>query len=140
MQKRYNTKQQEMILSCLRNDSGAHLTAEMILIYLKEKGENIGLATVYRTLDKLVANGTVLKYSVPNGMSACYKYAQESCRAHDHYHLICTECGKMTHLECSHLDSLADHVLNEHGFDLDNLKTVFYGKCRQCSLNSKGNL
>ncbi len=133
MRKRYNTKQQELIMSCLKKDSDAHMTAEMILIYLREQGENIGLATVYRTLDKLVANGIIMKYTVPNGLAACYKYASDTTHCHDHYHLICTECGKMIHLECKHLDSLAEHILNEHGFDLDNFKTVFYGKCKQCS-------
>lgn len=138
MQKRYNTKQQDLVLSCLKKDSDAHLTAENIMIYLHEQGENVGLATVYRTLDKLVSNGTVMKYTVPNGQPACYKYADESVHGHDHYHLVCTECGKMIHLECKHLDSISSHILDEHGFSIDNFKTLFYGKCRECSGIVKG--
>lgn len=131
----YNTRQQKLVLSCLKSDYPSHMTAEDILLKLREKDEKIGLTTVYRTLYKLVSRGIVIKFSMPNGTKACYKFADSDCALGEHYHLLCTDCGRMIHLECTHLDNLSQHILSEHLFSIDSFKTVFYGKCYNCALN-----
>lgn len=134
MAKNYKTKQRNLILQTMQNLPQKHTTAEALVMLLREKGEEIGLATVYRNLDKLVQEGQVLKYTLPGGSSACYQYTGGGCKAAPlHFHLMCTHCGQVQHLECPAIEKLAQHFFNEHGFEIDEHNTVFYGACKNCA-------
>lgn len=129
----YKTKQREAILNCLRENKDKHVTVEMIISYLKSGGNSVGQTTVYRTLDKLVADGILIKYATLNGISTCYQYLEQSENNAMHCHLVCVKCGQLIHLDCSYVDELSIHIQKEHHFSLDNLKTVLYGCCENCS-------
>lgn len=83
---------------------------------------------------KLEAQGLVRRYSLDDRGSACWQYtggAEESeCGAH--FHLKCLRCGELYHLDCDHLQEIADHVRKDHGFAIDPSRTVFYGVCEAC--------
>lgn len=128
MKSDYNTRQRTVILNCLKNNGG-HMTAAQIADALHGSGEKAGLATIYRRLDKLVEAGLVRKYITDK--VACYQYAQSSCK--NHFHLQCTKCGTLFHIDCSFLEALAPHITEHHGFRVDNCRTVMYGICAQCS-------
>ena len=127
--KAYNTRSLKLISEILASMDGAHMTAEEILNSLKERGENIGLTTVYRNLEKLVLSGEVRKYSGEG--SACFGFSGEHCA--EHFHLKCSACGKLFHIECEHIERLAEHISHHHGFAVDNTKTVLYGVCGECA-------
>ncbi len=127
--KKYNTKALSLVHDCLRECGGAHMTADEITALLTSRGEKIGKTTVYRNLEKLVNSGLVHRYT--GGDSACFSIADDSC--HEHFHLRCQECGKLIHIECSHMDELSHHIADEHGFKVDRFKTVLYGLCGECS-------
>ena len=129
----YQTRQKELILTCLKDNADRHVTAEMIVGYLKEQGEPVGQTTVYRCLDRLAQDNRVMKYAAPEGASACYRYVEQPENHRNHYHLVCVGCGRMIHLDCSEIDGLQKHMLAEHQFVLDNLKTVLYGRCESCT-------
>ncbi|MGI6005278.1 MAG: Fur family transcriptional regulator [Christensenellales bacterium] len=131
--KSYNTKQKNLILSCLRENGDRHVTVETIMDYLKNRGETVGQTTVYRNLDKLVRDGAVIKFTAPQGMHACYQYLEPGEHP-DCYHLICTSCGHMTHLDCRHINVFTAHMQQEHGFHLDSARTVLYGRCERCNV------
>lgn len=131
--KPYKTKQKELITQALQTFPNQHATAEDLLDYLKSNGKDIGFTTIYRNLDKLVNDGHVLKYTLPDGSKACYQYLTQCDDEHIHSHVICTGCGKISHLECGAVDTLASHLLKEHSIILDTQKTVFYGLCKDCS-------
>ncbi|MBQ8613885.1 MAG: transcriptional repressor [Ruminiclostridium sp.] len=127
----YKTKQGERILETLIRNEDRHLTAEEICVLLKEEGAAVGTATVYRNLEKLVAEGTIRRYRLDEGESACYQYIGDgSC--HEHFHLKCLGCGEVIHLECDYLDELNSHLLEHHSFHLDRTKIVLYGLCCEC--------
>ena len=86
MGEEYKTKQKSSILEYLK-EVDAHVTADDVIDHFRRNGNNIGKATVYRCLDKLVEQNIVLKYSLGNGQSACYQYVGEH-EAEHHYHLI----------------------------------------------------
>lgn len=132
----YRTKQRDRILNCLQNHR-EHVTAEQVREYLKAEGESVGQTTIYRNLDKLVEEGTVLKYASAGGLGACYQYVGQSGHSPDHYHLICTGCGQVIHLECRYLDELSAHIREEHQFSFDKFKTVLYGHCSRCAAENK---
>jgi len=130
----YKTKQRDLIISCLRNNKAEHITVDKIMGYLKAQGASVGQTTIYRNLDKLVEDGIVLKYAADEGRGSCYQYVEQAGRCPTFYHLVCIDCGEMTHLQCSFLDELSEHIHVGHQFSLDKFKTVLYGHCNTCTV------
>lgn len=130
MPKNYNTKQKKQMEEIIASVGDKHFTAEDILEKTKEQGKSVGLTTVYRHLDKMVKDGVLRKYLSHAGESACYQATGNCC---EHFHLRCTQCGKLFHLSCRSLEVINDHVLNQHGFSIDPSKTVFLGICKECA-------
>ena len=127
----YKTKQGGRIFDLLIKNENRHLTAEEISAFLKAEGEAVGMATIYRNLEKLVTEGKIRRYRLDEGESACYQYIGDgSC--HEHFHLKCIGCGEVIHLECGYLDELNSHLLSHHDFHLDRTKIVLYGLCSEC--------
>lgn len=131
-QKSYKTRQREQILNCLTENKAKHMTADEIVIWLKERKTDVGKATVYRTLDKLIEDGRARKYICEEGKSACYQYVDEQGECCRHFHLKCVECGRLIHLKCEYLSDLEQHIMKHHNFIVDNTKTVLYGICEDC--------
>lgn len=132
MENSYNTKQGGMILSLLQKQPGKHFTADEIINELAKDGRSVGKATVYRHLDKLIKQGLVRKYIAEEGQSACFEFIDESGNCESHYHLKCSRCGRLLHVECSYLDEVAHHIFEHHGFVISPEKTVLYGMCDKC--------
>lgn len=131
--KSYNTKQSTELLEYLRSLGGEHVTAFVIHAYLKQAGKTVGLTTVYRQLDKLVAAGLVNKYALDGTSSACYEYLGEDGGCHKQcFHCKCTVCGELVHLHCETMEGVSSHLSVNHGFELDTKRTVFYGICGKC--------
>lgn len=133
----YNTKQKEIILDYMRTKAGEHITVNDISRYFASNGEKISVATIYRRMDGLVADGVVKKYMLDGETSAYYEYSSECEHGCEHYHFKCEECGKLIHFECDELSMVAEHLAHEHGFDVNSIKTMFYGRCENCSGISK---
>lgn len=127
----YKTKQRALVEDVLKKCAQKHFTVDELAEELSAKGEKVGRTTVYRCLERLCDEGKVQKYSAA-GESACYQYlSKEDC--HEHFHLKCTSCGKLIHIECEHISSLAEHIASAHGFSVNKLKTVLYGVCEECA-------
>ncbi|MBE6657015.1 MAG: transcriptional repressor [Ruminococcaceae bacterium] len=129
----YRTRQRTAILQHFRAHPHAHFTADELCDALHAKGIAIGKSTVYRALDKLEESGTIRRFTLTPGMSACYQYAEgggELC--HAHFHLKCLVCGILYHVDCDHLDELTAHLGAKHNFTVDYAKTVLYGTCDPC--------
>lgn len=139
--KTYKTKQKSEILDYLIKHAGSHFTVDDLTKSLSESGINVGKTTVYRHLEKLTDSMQVRKYETGKNTAACYEYPgenkSENCTRH--YHLKCTDCGKLFHLECNILDTVNCHILNTHGFSVNSARTVFYGICAECK-KTGGNL
>lgn len=129
MKSDYKTKQKAALLDLFTENGSRHITAAEIVEKLSENGTKIGTATVYRHLDKLVSDGFLKKYITDSG--ACYQYGGD-CDG-NHFHLKCTVCGTLFHVDCDFLESLSPHILEHHKFKVDNTRTVMYGTCEKCS-------
>lgn len=127
----YNTRQKQAVADLLKEAHGTHMTVDEAVRKLEAQGIRIGNTTVYRTLEQLVRNGNARKY-VTGSSPACYQWADE-CN-HEHcYHLVCTECGKLQHMNCKETDELFEHIFKEHHFAPDMSRTVLYGICAECA-------
>jgi len=85
------TPQREATVLVLLEHEADHLSAEDVFLLVKEKSPEIGLATVYRTLELLTDLKIVDKINFGDGVSR-FDLRQEGS-AHFHHHLICIECG-----------------------------------------------
>lgn len=132
LKSKYNTKQRERILKYLKENKDSNITADEIINYFKSTNDKIGKATVYRYLNNLVKENIVKKYMVENRNCSCYQYIEEQ-NCDSHYHLKCEKCNKIIHLECDEFKGVENHIAKEHDFELDSVKTVLYGICKECS-------
>ncbi len=130
--KNYNTVQKQKILEMLKANSHHHLNADEMLFILNAKQLNVSRATLYRYLDVLVQTGEVRKYIFAEGEKACYQYIEDKNHCSSHFHLMCTECGKLIHLDCGKVAELINHIEEEHNFMVDPGRVVIYGICSDC--------
>ena len=130
----YKTRQHEQLLEYLKSTGGEHFTVEQLHTYFASRGISIGTTTIYRHLEKLIAEGLVNKYFIDENSAACFVYLGESCSCGEdqHYHLKCEKCGKLIHLECDELAVIGEHLQSMHGFTLNPFRTIFYGTCAEC--------
>lgn len=129
----YKTRQKEKILDYLVRNKEKHTNVQEISAFLTEEGTPVGTATIYRQLDKLIDSGTVRRYNFDGKTGACYQYIENDSECHEHFHLKCTICGKLIHLNCERLSGIDRHIFEHHGFQVDPSQTVFYGKCSDCA-------
>ena len=131
MKNNYNTKQREIILNYLIDNKNKTITAEDIIKYSTKIGEKIGKATVYRNLNNLVENNIIKKFILEDNKCSCYQYI-DGKKCEDHYHLKCKNCNKIIHLDCDEFKNIQNHISKEHDFEIDSIKTVLYGLCKNC--------
>ena len=129
---KYHTRQKSELLSYLETVPGVHLTAGEISDGLAAMGHPMGLTTVYRQMDGLLEEGLANKYTL-DGKSACYEYIPKGSHlGGECFHCKCEKCGRLYHMHCRELELIAGHLLEEHHFQLNPLRTVFYGTCESC--------
>ncbi|MBQ8297942.1 MAG: transcriptional repressor [Ruminococcus sp.] len=129
----YKTKQKENLLAFLIRNKDKHTNVREISVFLAGEGTPMGTATIYRQLEKLVGQGLVRKYILDGSTGACFQYIEEADCCHEHFHLKCTSCGQLIHVDCDFLSEAQNHIFEHHGFTVDSSQTVFYGKCSECS-------
>lgn len=128
----YKTKQREVIFNFLVENKERHVTIDEIVNYIKSLNLSVGKTTVYRYIDELEEKGVVRKYIVDKSSISCYQYIDSSNQCQNHFHLKCKKCGQLYHLDCDYLHDIDNHVLKNHGFMIDDSRTVFYGTCKKC--------
>ena len=126
----YITKQQQAVLDFLRSHEDAQISALDLLQHLRTEGSSVGLATVYRQLEKLEGQGLLHKISTEEG--AVYQYCSKE-QHEDCFLMKCEQCGRIIHADCEKLGGLYEHLEADHHFRINARKTVFYGLCQQCS-------
>lgn len=125
----YTTKQQQAVLRCLEAHPEEALSACEIAQALRGSQSPVGLATVYRQLERLEAAGRVHRVDTAEGAlyQFCTHGGTRTC-----FLLRCASCGRMVHLDCSHLEELCRHLEAEHRFRVDPRRTVLTGLCAAC--------
>ena len=131
---KYKTKQRECLIAYLKTIPGKHFTAADICEYFKTQESPIGQSTVYRQLEQLVDEGILNKYNLSPNDPACFEFMEEGshCREEVCFHCKCINCGKLIHLHCDELNEMQSHLMADHRFKLNPVRTVFYGLCEQC--------
>lgn len=132
------THQRLLVLSVLERNSGSHLTAEDIYEQVSEDYPEIGLATVYRTLQLLWDMQLVDRISLNDG---CVRYEighlLQGESKHNHHHLICRSCKKIIPFDEDLLDDLEKQIEITTGFHVLDHELKFFGLCRECMKNEE---
>jgi len=125
------THQREMVAQVLF-ESPDCLSVEDIATRFRERGEHIGKATVYRTLRLLVD----MKLATEHDFDEGFKRYETSAGTPNHYHLICTTCGRVTDFRDATLDRLQNAVAEARGFEALTRQLKIYGVCAECRRSS----
>ena len=119
------TNQRRVIVRELEGER--HLSAEEIYDRVKGAHPEIGLSTVYRTLDLLTDLGIVRKEDFGEGY-ARYELATERV----HHHARCRQCGRVIEFNEELMEYLALQVERETGFVSDWYEITLHGRCKEC--------
>jgi Fur family ferric uptake transcriptional regulator len=127
---RRQTRQKDAVLHALGQAQG-FVSAQQLHRQLTQHGSVIGLATVYRTLNTLVADG--LADSLVNAGESLFR----DCSKDHHHHLICNGCGIAVEIEAEQAEAWASKVAKDHGFTQVTHTIDIFGLCRECSDKTK---
>lgn len=131
------TGQRLLVLSMIAAHPEGHLTAEEIYDLAKKERSEIGLATIYRTVQVLLDLRIINKVSFDDGFTRYELNDGESTSGHRHHHAICSGCGKVYSLETDLLDILEQQVMKNIGFEVTNHEVKLYGFCAECRKKSR---
>ncbi|WP_462420774.1 ferric iron uptake transcriptional regulator [Salinicoccus sp. Marseille-QA3877] len=129
------TPQREVTLRVLLENESDHLSAEDVFMKVKDKYPEIGLATVYRTLELLNELKILDKINFGDGVSR-YDLRKEGAE-HFHHHLVCINCGSVEEIEEDLLGEVEKKVENDFQFKITDHRLTFHGICRTCTSNSE---
>ena len=120
---------QRAALSALLENVDEFRSAQELHDELRRRGENIGLTTVYRTLQTMASSGAVDTLRTDTGESVYRR-----CSEHHHHHLVCRTCGATVEVEGAAAEKWAAEVAKEHGFSDVSHTIEIFGVCGDCAL------
>lgn len=132
------TNQRLVVLEVLAEHKDRHMAAEDIYDLVRVDFPEIGIATVYRTVQLLLDMQMIDRIELNDG---CVRYEighQFLGEAkHYHHHLICRSCGKVIAFDDDLLEELEKHIEETLGFHVLDHELKLYGKCRECMRKDK---
>lgn len=120
------TPQRRAVLDIIAR-SHERLTPAAIYEKVHRQHPQIGLVTVYRTLDILTELGLI-----------CEVHSGGNCRSYllkpdgHHHHLICSDCGSVVDFPHCDLEGLEKKLSKDTGFEIESHLLEFLGRCRSC--------
>lgn len=127
------TPQRRVILEKVIENKGKHLSTEEIFEIVKIDYPEIGLATVYRTLQLFEEIGIVSTLNLDDGI---VRYELSDLNNERHHHLVCTKCGELYEVEMDLLENLNKDILEKYNFKISNHSLKLYGICNKCEDSS----
>lgn len=124
------TTQRQTILQAFVDADDNHLSAEDVYVLVKKMAPDIGLATIYRTLDLFTELDLLKKLDFGDGRNR-YELSDDSL-AHFHHHLICLKCGVVKEVEDDMLETLETIIAKKLNFHTVDHQLKIYGYCGDC--------
>lgn len=127
MMKNQRTRSQEKVLQLLISLNRA-ISAQDLYLELRKVKQEMGLATVYRSLEALKLDGVVNVRTLASGESL-YSYVTR-----DNHHLTCVNCGdSIPFTECP-VHDLEQRLEHSYNFKIYYHTLEFFGMCKKCQL------
>jgi Fur family ferric uptake transcriptional regulator len=122
------TKQRAAIVQVLR-EKPEFASATQIYDQLRAQGSTIGLATVYRTLGTMAAEGSLDALQHPGNTETLYRACGNTPH---HHHVTCRSCGRTVEVTVPELEHFARETAARYGFtDVDHTLEIA-GTCEPC--------
>lgn len=131
------TPKREHVLRVLLENKDKHLSAEEVYNLVKLRAPDVGLATVYRTLE-LFTNFDITHSTDFGDGRKRYEFGSDDKDGHRHHHLICVNCGHIMEVNEDLLDELEARVASAYDFEITDHELKIYGWCRECAHRQKG--
>jgi Fur family ferric uptake transcriptional regulator len=122
-----NTRQRGAVGALLAEVEGFH-SAQELHEMLRERGEAVGLTTVYRTLLSLANAGEIDVMRTPGGENLYRR-----CSDGHHHHLVCRSCGRTVEVFGPAVESWAEKVAAQHGYSDVSHTVEIFGTCPACA-------
>ena len=120
------------ILEILELSEARHVSAEDVYKMLLARGEDIGLATVYRVLTQFESAGLVERHHFEGGHSVF-----ELNRGEHHDHLVCIKCGRVVEFFDETIEQHQREVAKKHRFTIEDHSLILYGQCKDPKCSSR---
>ncbi len=120
--------QQRLAVASVVLDAADHLSAGDVARRVETRDGAVGLATVYRTLDLLVASGLVQQRDFGEG----FRRYEPVAPGQAHEHCICSACGKVMEFANDRLERMIALLAEEAEFRLHHHRLEVFGLCREC--------
>lgn len=124
------TTQRRAIINAMVENQEDHLSCDEIYNMVRKEYPELGIATVYRTLQLFEKLDIVYKLNFDDGYSR-YELSIGS-ENHHHHHLICLNCGSVLEVKLDLLEALEEEIENEGQFTIVDHNVKFYGYCSKC--------
>ncbi|WP_406286915.1 Fur family transcriptional regulator [Embleya sp. NBC_00896] len=125
---RGRSTRQRAAVSALLDEIEDFRSAQDLHDLLKQRGEAVGLTTVYRTLQALADADEVDVLRTQDGESVYRR-----CSRGHHHHLVCRTCGRTVEVEGPAVERWANRIAAEHGFGDVSHELEIFGTCSQCA-------
>ncbi len=124
-----STRQRAAVAAALQEIDNFR-SAQDVHAILVARGERVGLATVYRSLQAMAEIGDI---DVLNGVDGQSLYRRCGQRSGHHHHLMCRECGLTVEVKASAVERWTNSIAAEHGFSEVSHTLDVFGVCNSCS-------
>ena len=115
------------VLKLLEDNAARHLSAEEICQALREQGEDIGLATLYRVLTQFETAGLVHRHHFAGGQSVF-----ELDQGEHHDHLVCLNCKSVAEFVDEMIEERQQAIADRYQFKMTDHRLTIYGLCSKC--------
>jgi Fur family transcriptional regulator, ferric uptake regulator len=117
------------ILKIFEEHPQRHLTADDVVVMLRQRHSDLGLPTVYRVLARLTEAG-ILERNMFDWERSRASY--ELASAGPHGHLVCRQCGAIEEFDDSMIAARQSEVASERAFDMEARAQILFGRCVNC--------
>ncbi len=124
------TPQRIIVADALVKHQNKHTTIEELFESIKSTNPNIGLTTVYRSVQIFCDLNLVEKVVLDDGIIR-YELINET-DVHKHHHLICNTCSGVIEVNEDLFDPIEKIFYERYGFKVSNHQANFYGLCKDC--------
>ena len=129
--KEYRTENKKVVTDFFINNKEKHFTIDGVIDALMADGVEIPKSSLYRIIGNLCRSGVIRRYETKGVDSFVYQYANFGSSCDMHFHLKCSVCGKLIHLECEKMNEIRDHILKDHDFLIGG-DGIINGVCLKC--------
>jgi Fur family ferric uptake transcriptional regulator len=109
------------------------VSAQTLHARMRASGSNVGLTTVYRSLQRMVDEGRS-----DTLMTADAEALYRTCTPSHHHHLVCRTCGRTVEVDAPEIERWARKVAATHDFSELTHTVEVFGTCSSCAARASG--